>query len=154
MPISRPLKERFEEKYFVNQDGCWEWTASVDGKGYGQINLGREGGKARLARAHRVSYELNVGEIPDGMFLDHICGVPKCVNPDHLRLATNQENLRHKGAPRNNTSGFKGVTYHKKAGKWMAQIKPIYLGLFDTPEEAYDAYCSAAKELHGRFFHP
>ncbi len=55
----------------------------------------------------------------------------------------------------NNSSGYKGVVFDPKLGKYIAQInkqsKHYYLGLFDTPEEAYKAYCKAAKKLHGEF---
>ena len=154
MPASRPLRERFEEKFTIGEpDECWEWKASLDRHGYGQINRGREDGKSKVVRAHRISYELYVGPIPDGLFLDHKCENRSCVNPNHLRPATNAQNLAHRGKASNNTSGYKGVTYHKAAKKWMAQIKPVYLGLFNTPEEAYAAYCSAVVKYHGDFAH-
>lgn len=78
--------------------GCWLWDASLDGRGYGQINVGYVGGgKTRrviLRRSHRVMYELVKGPIPDGMPLDHLCRVRSCINPDHLEPVTTAENLR------------------------------------------------------------
>jgi len=67
---------------------CWIWRASLDTHGYGH---GRFRGRLRLA--HRISYELFVGEIPDGLVLDHLCRQPSCVNPEHLEAVTNRENV-------------------------------------------------------------
>jgi len=63
---------------------CWLWTGSVDHKGYG---------RNRGTRAHRVAWELLVGPIPKGLTLDHLCRVRNCVNPDHLEVVTNRENI-------------------------------------------------------------
>jgi len=68
--------------------GCWLWTASKDRKGYGKFKMA-----GRVHRAHRVSYEMHVGPIPDGLELDHLCRNRMCVNPDHLEPVTTQENL-------------------------------------------------------------
>lgn len=73
----------------------------------------------------------------------------------NLREATHQQNVYNVKKRRHNTTGFKGVTFHKAAGRFMAQIradrKYIYLGLFDTPEEAHAAYAAASKEHHGEY---
>lgn len=72
-----------------DSSGCWLWRGSNDGdQGYGRFYL-----NGRLLGAHRASYILHCGPIPDGMDIDHICRVPSCVNPEHLRTATRQENL-------------------------------------------------------------
>lgn len=68
--------------------GCWLWTASLDGKGYGQISM-----NGRPRRAHRVVYEAERGPIPAGLDLDHKCRNPVCVNPDHLEPVTRAVNL-------------------------------------------------------------
>jgi hypothetical protein len=85
------LLERFTAKYVVNPEtGCWEWTAArFAGKPYGYIGVD---GKPR--QAHRVSYELHVGPIPEGLVIDHLCNVGYCVNPDHLQAVTQEENRR------------------------------------------------------------
>ncbi len=91
------LKERFMLNVQVDEGtGCWLWTASRGRSGYGQIQIGRKSrnGHNSPALAHRVSYELFVGPIPEGLQLDHLCETRACVNPDHLEPVTNQENAR------------------------------------------------------------
>ena len=73
-------------------DTCWLWTACTNHDGYGNFSLHR-GGRHWTMRAHRVAYELIVGEIPPGSVLDHICRVRHCVNPEHVRPASNRENV-------------------------------------------------------------
>ena len=82
--------ERFENKIFVAPDGCWLWTASIAKTGYGKFAITR----SVWQEAHRVSYELYVGEIPAGLYVDHLCRQRSCVNPHHLELVTPGENVR------------------------------------------------------------
>lgn len=74
----------------------------------------------------------------------------------NLRAADHLRNMFNKRKYRNNTSGFKGVTFDKETGKWLARIRINYrninLGRFPTAEMAYAAYCKAGEELHGKFF--
>lgn len=84
----KPLGRRFWAK--VNKsDDCWEWTACKNSAGYGQIRIN---GKAELA--HRVSWELANGPIPDAMYVLHRCDNPSCVRPDHLFLGTSSDNTQ------------------------------------------------------------
>lgn len=75
--------------------GCWLWTGSVSGStGYGEgLMTSVDGGKAVRVLAHRAVWWKVVGAIPDGMFLDHMCRVRSCVNPDHLRVVTPRDNV-------------------------------------------------------------
>lgn len=80
---------------FNGDGGCWVWKASLNKAGYGQV---RYLGQTRLA--HRSVYRMVVGEIPDGLDLDHLCRNPPCVNPKHLEPVTRRENtLRGDGLP-------------------------------------------------------
>lgn len=87
-PRTDPLT-RLMAKVSIQDNGCWLWTGSQDGKGYGQF---RPGGIAPLVGAHRVSYELFVGPIPEGLELDHLCFIHLCVNPVHLEPKTGEAN--------------------------------------------------------------
>jgi len=68
---------------------CWHWTAGVDDKGYGQVNVG-----GRPVKAHIVMWRLYRGAVPEGLTLDHLCRVITCVNPEHLEPVTRAENTR------------------------------------------------------------
>lgn len=68
---------------------CWEWTGMTSSAGYGFIHV-RPGERAL---AHRYSYELHYGPIPDGKFILHHCDTPRCVNPRHLFCGTQQDNM-------------------------------------------------------------
>lgn len=103
--MSRPtLAERFWKSAPKGEpDQCWLWTGPLNRLGYGTI--GRGGGKHD--RVHRVSYELSVGSIPEGMHILHSCDVRHCVNPAHLRIGTHAENMRER-SERNRVNAAKG----------------------------------------------
>lgn len=84
-----PVPEQFAAKYLVDDSECWIWQGKIASNGYavfGGVGLG----------AHRYSYQLHNGEIPDGLQLDHLCMVKRCVNPAHLEAVTPKENIRRK----------------------------------------------------------
>lgn len=68
---------------------CWEWTGARDALGYGRLTVG-----GQWRTAHRWSFELANGPIPDGMFVLHRCDRPACIRPEHLRLGTPRENTQ------------------------------------------------------------
>jgi HNH endonuclease len=86
------IEERLFSKYAKNENGCWIFAGYKDKKGYGHIGIAAEGSDKKRVRAHRLSYSLFVGEIPDGMMICHRCDTPSCINPDHLFVGTAQDN--------------------------------------------------------------
>ena len=80
---------RFLPKFRVDSEsGCWVWTASLDKNGYGQFNLQwiQERKKSDRRMAYRVSYEHFIGDVPEGLQLDHLCRNRACVNPSVFSL--------------------------------------------------------------------
>jgi AP2 domain-containing protein/HNH endonuclease len=113
-------------------------------------------GKCRTEYLHRVILSRILNRpLQKGEEVDHIDTIPLNNRRKNLRLATRIQNSVNQGNRKNNTSGFKGVSWHKTACKWRAEIrvngKRIYLGLFNTPELAYESYCAAALKYHGEF---
>ena len=138
--------ERFAAK-IEKTDSCWLWTAAKDRDGYGQFKL-----DGRMRPAHRVSYEFEHGQIPDGMEIDHECLHASCVRPEHLRLATRKQNSEHTAGYANSGSGVRGVGWHRKARKWSVRVnhdgQVHYLGLFVSMVEAEAAAIAKRNELY------
>lgn len=100
--------------------------------------------------AHRLAWLYVHGAWPTG-HIDHQNVTPGDDRISNLREATRSQNLANRPAQSNNTSGLKGVSFHKGAGRWRATIQHKYLGLFDTAEEAHAAYRAAASRVFGEF---
>lgn len=83
-------QQRFETRFHITP-GCWEWDAKADKDGYGWFCIGKE-----KLRAHRVSYQIYKGQTPGALHVLHKCDNPRCVNPEHLFLGTNVDNVKDK----------------------------------------------------------
>jgi HNH endonuclease/AP2 domain len=117
--------------------------------GYIQIKI-----DGHLYRAHRLAWFYVYGNFPIHQ-IDHINGNRSDNRIENLREATHLQNQHNQTKPRANNTGYKGVSFYAPLLKYRARIKlknkEKHLGYFDTPEEAYEAYCNAAKSLHGDF---
>lgn len=80
---------RIKARVQLTESGCWEFTGSRVGRGYGRV-----GWNHRLWLTHRVTYTLLVGPIPESYVIDHLCQNPPCCNPAHLEAVTFAENIR------------------------------------------------------------
>lgn len=137
--------ERFWSKVEITPS-CWSWKAATS-RGYGRFHYER-----RIAIAHKYSFELANGPVPDGMDVDHTCHNRACVNPAHLRLATRKQNLENRQGPtKNSKSGIRGVTWSPANKRWEAFVghdgKVYRAGSFLTAEEAEKAVIRRRNEL-------
>ncbi len=94
--MSLSVEDRFFSKVREDETGCWFWTGYPCGNGYAQIRVDR-----RLTMAHRWAYEYFIGDIPNGLELDHLCRTRHCVNPWHLEPVTHQVNTIRAGLAKN-----------------------------------------------------
>lgn len=102
--------------HISKSDDCWVWLGKPANTGYGQIGFGKRNERV-TKNAHRVVYELLVGEVPEGKQLDHLCKNRLCVNPAHLEPVTQRENLlRGDGIPAVNAAKTHCVRGHKLSG--------------------------------------
>lgn len=124
-------------------------VAGTERNGYIAIGINR-----KLYKAHRLAYLYMTGNFPEN-FIDHINRIKDDNRWTNLRDATNSQNHANQVKPKNNTSGYRGVCWHKQDKKWRAKIvhmnKSIYLGSYNTPQEASEAYKKKAIELFGEF---
>ncbi len=98
---------------------CWIWTASTRNKGYGAFSwTDIESGRLIQERAHRISYRLFTGQIPNNLFVLHTCDNPACCNPDHLFLGTKADNNRDMVEKGRHVPGGTHCGKHYPNGNW------------------------------------
>lgn len=129
------------------QGDCLVWTGGTNRNGYGTLKVGHG-----PVLAHRYAYAKALGEIPEGLILDHKCQNPPCCNPEHLRLATHKQNGENLvGARPNSVSGFRGVHWDSKSRKWYVRVmhnrKTYSGGRFEDVQEANVAAIALRNKL-------
>jgi len=135
----------------------FNWFAHYSKKAYYAYRMStRKVGKRQIIKMHRIILERILGRtLEPNEYPDHKNGNGLDNQRSNLRLATAAQNSQNMGKPITNTSGYKGVCWSRRAGKWLVQIrvngKRLYLGYYHTPEEGYQVYCEAAEKYHGEF---
>lgn len=134
--------------YEISITGCWPWLGGLDTEGYGQVQRNH-----KKQKAHRWVWESMVGPLEPEILLDHKCHNRACVNPDHLRKVTAEQNVFNT-RPRGGSSQYKGV-YRMPNGSWRAHITHRYkkynLGCYRDEKQAALVYDRRAMELFGEF---
>lgn len=121
--------ERFEAKFERQETGCWIWTrAKSSSNGYGKAHFG-----GRTLGAHRAAWEIYRGPIPPGLFVLHRCDVPLCVNPDHLFIGTQLDNVTDRESKGRTSRGAKHATSKRKIARELL-VKPFSIVAVPVPK--------------------
>ena len=95
--------QRFHNKYEpVTESGCWIWTAGLNNYGYGAFGVGK-----KIIGAHRISYQIHIGELSKTDYVLHKCDTPCCVNPSHLFKGDQAANMKDMAQKKRSTIGEK-----------------------------------------------
>lgn len=140
--MPKSVIERFEERYMADPNsGCWLWTARLSHDGYPMAPRNPQ----KINYAHRLSYIINVGPIPDGLELDHTCRTRCCVNPRHLEPVTKLVNVRRSNVGKAQRARFHAQTHCKRGHEFTPEN--TYNGL----NEGYKTrVCLTCRRMHDR----
>ena len=152
IPLTRGQFAKVDDDDYAKVS-IFKWQA-VKGRHHKSFYARRRFGTSKEGR-RSVSTHTFLMRPVDGMEVDHKNGDGLDNQRSNLRLATHAQNCMNRRKRSNNTSGFKGVSFHSESRKWRAVIrssgKDISLGLHLTPELAHAAYCAGAAKYHGEF---
>ena len=111
--------KRFKRRLVAKESGCLVWTGAKKPTGYGNLTIGKE-----WKSAHRVAWEINNGQIPDGLVVMHVCDNPSCCNPLHLVLGTMRQNM-HDMIKKERHGFFKNRAVGERNGKSKLAISDV-----------------------------
>ena len=159
--VALPEPPNDEIRYILLTRGRFAIVDAADYESLAQYNWYALGSErtgfyaARRAGSHLRLMHRVLMNPPEGMVVDHINGNPCDNRRSNLRICTPEQNAYNRRMHRNTSSRFKGVSFHRSSGKWIASIccggKWMYLGSFDDEIEAAKAYDRKARELFGEF---
>lgn len=113
---------RKKVRYLVDNNNCWIWQLHIAKDGYGKDSI-----SGVPVPAHRKEYERVKGKVPKGLFLDHLCRVRACINPDHLEVVTHTENVRRGSSTKVNIWIVTNIRTMYKTGKYtQKELGNIY----------------------------
>jgi hypothetical protein len=108
------------------ESGCWEWIAGKFPNGYGHAHVRRGFKDYVSAGAHRIAWALTNGPIPDGLVIDHLCRNRACVNPAHMEVVSQRENVLRGDSPQTSRARWRGQT-HCKRGHSLTDSSNVYV---------------------------
>jgi len=158
----RPLED------FKTRNACGVWNSQNTGNEAGSTHTNYKGGprcrigirvngKTKLYLRSHLVWLMHNDSIPDGLVIDHINRISTDDRIENLRVATLSQNGANSSLNKNNTSGVKGVVWHKRSKRWHAIIrlngKPKFIGQYKSISEAAKAYADTAKMHRGEYAH-
>lgn len=163
--IAGDLRDLCDRLIYCPETGIFRWRSTLSSKQVGGVQAGAlrpdgywmiADGKGRQHPAHRIAWAMVNGAMPDGD-IDHMNRLRGDNRIANLRVATRSQNNFNSTQRSDNASGYRGVSYFKRIGRWRADValgngKRKYLGSFGTKEAAAAAYDLAAREIHGEFY--